>query len=166
MAKDLISDGLAVSYFYNFIKRLFDNVGEASQVRSNDVLYAFTDENVVLEVVLPKLLNQQEIKKCEDLVYGNTEVRLSIERGRDMVFFIEKTESVKKKVIDFPTVIGTIVEFLLIDIDKLSGFVEQDTASDEWKEREEQELAKFKEVLEFLIGSYAVTRGKVNVNFR
>lgn len=165
MAKDLISDGLAVSYFYNFVKRIFDNISLNSEVKSEKKAYPFTYDEVSLNIVIPKVLNDSEIKKCKDFVFKHNEVRLPIERGRDMSFFIENLESTEKKAIDFPTTIGAIIEFLKIDIDNLSGFIETDAESGEWKEREKLELDKFKEILEFLIDNYDSTKGKVDVRY-
>ncbi len=165
MAKDLISDGLAVGYFYNFVKRMFDNIGPDSLVRSDGKAFDFPYAKANLEVVVPRMLNEAEIEKCKDFVFKNREVRLSIERGRDMSFFVENPKGDSKKALDFPTTIGSIIDFLKIDIDNLSGFIETDVQSEEWKERARLEVEKFKSVLEFLIESYTITRGKVKVVF-
>lgn len=165
MAKDLISDGLAVSYYYNFVKRLFANLSESSLVRYQEEAYAFPYSNASLEVILPKLLNAEAIEACQQYVFQHNEVRLTIERGRDMSFFVENLASETKKAIDFPTTLAAIIEFLKIDLDNLSGFIELDTNTEEWQEREQSELDKFKEILEFLIEKNPETNGKVVVRY-
>lgn len=165
MAKDLISDGLAVSYYYNFVKRIFENLNENSTISLKGQNYSFPYDNSTLEIVIPKLLNEAAIEKCKQYAFQNEEVRLSIERGRDMTFFIENVKPKNKKIIDFPTTLGAIIEYLKIDIEGLTGFIETDTDSQYWKERETEELNKFKEILEFLIANYSVTNGKAIVRF-
>lgn len=161
MASELISDGLAVGYFYNFIKRMFDSLSSNSEVKTGDANYPFPYEDVLLEILIPNTLTDSNIEKCKELVYRNNEVRLSIERGRDMSFFVENPTKKPKKVVDFPTTIDSIIEFLKIDADNLSGFLEIDRESEDWKERENLEVDKFKSILEFLINSYTITQGKV-----
>jgi len=161
MANELISDGLAVGYFYNFIKRMFDSLSPNSEVRIENTNYPFPYEDVSLEVVIPNALTNSDIEKCKEFVFRNNEVRLTIERGRDMSFFVESLQNKSKKVVDYPTTIGSIIEFLKIDTDSLSGFLEVDIESEDWKEREKLEIEKFKSILEFLINSYPTTQGKV-----
>lgn len=161
MAAELISDGLAVGYFYNFIKRMFDSLSQSSEVRTETMKYPFAYEDVSLEVIIPKALTASEIQKCKEFVFDSDEVRLPIEMGRDMSFFVQSLANESKKVVDFPTTIGSIVEFLKIDTESLSGFLEVDIESKDWKERQSLELEKFKSILDFLISSYPVTQGKV-----
>jgi len=165
LAKDIISDGLAVSYFYNFVKRMFDNIHENSKVKSKNKTYRFSYDKVSLTIIIPSILTTTEIERCQNYVFEKKEARLIIDRGRDMNFFMEDLETPKKNVIDFPTTIGSLIEFFKIDIDNLSGFIAIDTASEKWKEREKLELDKFKEILEFLINNYNTTRGKVKVRY-
>lgn len=165
MAKDIISDGLAVSYFYNFIKRIFDNLTEQSKASLKDENFNFPYSKVSLDVVLPSELNEDSIEKCRQFVFQKNEVRLSIERGRDMSFFVEDLGADSKLIVDFPTTIGSILEFLKIDLDNLSGFLDVDTNSEDWINRGQMELDKFKEILEFLIKSYPSTNGKATVRF-
>ncbi|MEM8528703.1 MAG: STING domain-containing protein [Bacteroidota bacterium] len=165
MAKDLISDGLAVSYFYNFVKRMFDNLSDSSVVKFKAVEYAFKYDDASLEIIIPRTLNEAAIEKCKQFVFQNSEVRLSIESGRDMSFFVENLEKSAKKAVDFPTTLAAIIEFLRIDLDNLTGFIDLDTDTQEWKEREVAELDKFKEILEFLIENYSTTNGKATVRY-
>ncbi|MEO1031421.1 MAG: STING domain-containing protein [Bacteroidota bacterium] len=165
MAKELVSDGLAVGYFYNFVKRMFDNLTLNSEIKKDEIVYPLSYDDISLDVIIPTALTESNIERCKEYVFGNNEVWLSIERGRDMSFFVKDLNINNKKVIDFPTTLGSIIEFLRIDIDNLSGFIDVDIESQEWKEREKLEIDKFKTILEFLIDSYPITQGKVTVRF-
>ena len=120
MEKDIISDGLAVSYFYNFVKRMFDNLHKNSEVKSKNKTYRFTYDKVSLTIIIPSVLTTTEIERCQNYVFEKKEARLIIDRGRDMSFFIEDLETLKKTIVDFPTTIGSLIEFFKIDMDNLS----------------------------------------------
>lgn len=87
MEKDIISDGLAVSYFYNFVKRMFDNLHKNSEVKSKNKTYRFTYDKVSLTIIIPSVLTTTEIERCQNYVFEKKEARLIIDRGRDMNFF-------------------------------------------------------------------------------
>lgn len=165
IAKDLISDGLSVGYFYNFVKRIFENLDTESKVSLKEIDYPFPYSQTSLEIVIPDALNEEAIEKCKQYVFQNDEVRLPIARGRDMSFFVENLNIENKKIMDFPTTLESIIEFLKMDLDNLTGFIEVNTDADNWKEREKSELEKFKEVLEFLIENHSITNGKAIVRF-
>lgn len=155
MSKELVSDGLAIGYFYNFIKKIFDNITHTSEVKKGNDKFPFIYNHVLLEVIIPKTLNKSDIEKCNQLVLENDKVVLSIKDGRDLSFFIENLKQKNIKIIDYPTTIDSLIEFLKIDSNNL------DIKSEEWKEKEKLELNKFKNTLEFLINNNFLTRGKV-----
>ncbi|MGB3466144.1 MAG: STING domain-containing protein, partial [Cyclobacteriaceae bacterium] len=71
-----ISHGLAVAYFYNFVKRLFNQVGQGSVITFDDQSFQANPDNFVLKILLPDNLSEEETNKCHDYLNSFTEVRL------------------------------------------------------------------------------------------
>lgn len=161
MSKELVSGGLAIGYFYNFIKKIFDNITHTSEVKKGNNKFPFIYNHVLLEVIIPKTLNKSDIEKCNQFVLENDKVFLSIEGGRDLSFFIENLKHKNIKIIDYPTTIDSLIEFLRIDSNNFFKYNDLDVGSEEWKEKEKLELDKFKNTLDFLINNNSLTRGKV-----
>jgi hypothetical protein len=161
MAQDVISDGLAVGYFYNFIKRLFDLLGEETVGRTEQTTYPFAYSEVQLTVVLPAVLAEDVIERSRELVYNQSKLRLIAESGRDMSVFVEKLDTEQKVVLDYPTTLGAVIDYLSIDNEEITGFAPLSRTSEEWQARTELELKRFREVLEYLVSSYPATADKV-----
>lgn len=162
MAQDAISDGLAVGYFYNFIKRLFELLGEDTIGMTEKESYPFAYSEVQLTIVWPAALTEDIIERCRALVYNQPKLRLIAESGRDMSVFVEKLGAEQKVVLDYPTTLGAVVDYLSIDNKEVTGFAPLDRASEEWQARTELELKRFREVLEYLVSSYPATADKVD----
>ena len=160
MARELLSDGLAVSYFYNFIRRLFHNLDEASVVYLQGAEREMPYAKVGLEIVLTSILSEENIQKCRDQVFQLPEVHLGIQNGRDMSFFVRA--NAPNTVVDFPTILTAITELFKMDADQLSKLFGVDAATEDWDKRRTDELSKFKTILEFLIDNDPRTRGKIS----
>jgi hypothetical protein len=162
MAQEIISDGLAVGYYYNFVKRLFDLLTEETVGKAESKTYSFTYDEVQLTIVLPSILTDEVIGRCRDRVFSQPKLRLIAESGRDMSVFVEKLETVQKVMLDYPTTLGAIIDYLAIDNEGITGFPPLERTSEEWRQRTQQELRRFREILEYLVSSYPATAGKVD----
>lgn len=165
MAEDLISDGLAVSYYFSFIEKIFKNIHlfplNASHVLDKDSLRL----NATLDVVLPKTLEAEEIEKCINHVLAFERITLPVENGRSVNIFTKTLNNESIEVTDFPTSFDALYKFLNLTSDSLDGSIDLQTKSKLLKGKEREELDKFKSILEFLIENFELTKGKVKVYY-
>jgi len=154
MANEQVSDGLAVGYFYNFVKRIFDNLSPQSRFILNGNEVTLVKEQVSLEVVLPGDLTRDSIERGKELVFQNGEGILLTNRGRDINVFtypwIGENDLV---IIDFPTTLEVILEYF--DLDSPDDPVQINEV--------QKELTTFRSTLQRLIDRYPITQDRVSI---
>ncbi len=166
----LPSTALAIGYYYNFIKKVCEEIHHTNKILSGEKENAkeINVKDFKFHIIIPGNLDDNGIEDFRLLYYkrnnfnNGTTGTLATKRGYPFVFKLDPSEQEKdNKIIqlyDLPSTLNTIVEALKVFMPKV-----QVGESDEVEHLEKRELNNFGKVLKYLISKNVATKNFVSV---
>jgi hypothetical protein len=161
-ADSYVSTGLAVGYYYNFVKPVFEILEvtemtvDINRKGSNDVesTRRFESEHVDIEIIIPRELSKPAIRQAQDAAYTyrkGTILRKKDKRNFTINFFIDEDND-RLTIVDVANPLNGVLEYLenLNEFKYIftdSGERVNNSSSDKFRERQAKEIRNFQEAI-------------------
>jgi len=168
---EIVSTGVAIGYYRNFIKRIFNKLDEGNRIEvklylkgeteeqvledANRTTYSFNEEQVNMTVVLPKDLTTPRLYDAEEYEKGKTKALLmGKNKERHFSFFCEIVNNERLEIYDYPNPFDAVRWFISLDdrygVKKEGAILKNMETNSKQPERHEVEIINFKSTIEHL----------------
>lgn len=168
---EIVSTGVAIGYYRNFIKRIFNKLDEGNRIEvklylkgeteeqvlqdTNRTTYFFNEEQVNITVLLPKDLTTPRLYDAEECEKEKTKALLiGKNKERHFSFFCEIVNNERLEIYDYPNPFDAVRWFISLDdrygIKKEGAILKNMETNSKQSERHEVEIINFKSTVEHL----------------
>lgn len=149
-----VSAGLAIGYYFNFIKPIADELERGQitlKIGSEEKKKSFKADNVKIKIILPLMLDGSVFERCRKELENSSKATLDLKsQSRPYpVFFdiIKKTKKEELVIVDYARP-AAVVKFYYEEVLKIN------TSADnkKWFNAQEKEIETFKKIIHEMIG--------------